>query len=141
MVSPDPDSGQGEILSQNLEEGAADGPVVASNCASDAADAGPFLVHHDRFGWREDRDLGGDAVQTLQLRLLPSSHNMYKSDAFPGRHIFGLPRILALLYPKNVLNPPTPDQAIICADEDTDSDSSSSGGGGGGGDLEMKMRS
>ena len=73
MVSPDPDSGQGEILSQNLEEGAAaDGPVVASNCASDAADAGPFLVHHDRFGWREDRDLGGDAVQTLQLRLLSS---------------------------------------------------------------------
>ena len=60
MISPDPDSGQGEILSQNLE--GAD-PVAVSNCATDAAAAGPFLVHHHRFGWREDRDLGRDPSQ------------------------------------------------------------------------------
>ena len=56
MVSLDPDSGQGEIVSQNLE--GAD-PAAVSGCASDAATAGPFLVYHERFGWREDGDLGG----------------------------------------------------------------------------------
>ena len=67
MISPDLDSGQGEILSQNLE--GAD-PVAVSACATDAADAGPFLVYHDRFGWSEDKDLGRDPSQFVML--LPS---------------------------------------------------------------------
>ena len=70
MVSRDPDSGQGEIVSQNLE--GAD-PVAVSGCASDAAAAGPFLVYHDRFGWKEDRDLGRQAFETCVLLVIISA--------------------------------------------------------------------
>ena len=59
MVSADPDSGQGEILSQNLE--GAD-PIKVSNCATSATDGGPFLVYHHKFGWKEDRDLVRDSL-------------------------------------------------------------------------------